>query len=129
MKRVYKKALALAEAAPVKFKGGVRFQWDNAPIHKTAERQLGYNFNKIPPYSPDFNKVVEHRFGTIKREFQKRVFTDLSIRNYTTAAKLLRKVVEDVVTPNAVFADACTVKKTLEAVYRADGGWPPAHLA
>jgi len=111
------------------FRGGVRICWDNARQHKWAERQLKYNFVKIPPYSPDFNKVVEHQFNTIKGEFQKRVLADLSICDYRSAADLLVEVVGEVVTPDELLKDASTMKATMRAVYQADGGWPPPKLA
>ncbi len=128
---VHRKALEEQRKAKDGFKGGVRVCWDNARPHKWAEKQLPKRFFKfvsIPPYSPDFNKVIEHRFNHIKRVFQQRVFDDPRIRTFKAAAKLLKTVVEETVTPDIVMKDASTMKQTLRAVYDADGGWPPHDL-
>lgn len=129
MRALHKTAKKKARAAPRQFKGGVRYQWDNARPHKWAERQLGYKFVRIPPYSPDFNKVVEHQFNIIKRAFQKRVFGDLRICNFTSAACLLEQVVKEVVKVNALRKDAASMKDTLTAVHKANGGWAPPNLS
>ncbi len=113
------------------FQGGVRVCWDNARPHKWAEEQLKplrFNFVKIPPYSPEFNKVVEHQFNIIKREFHQRVLEDMSIRNFQTAAEVLMEVVAEKVTRNELMKDASSMKATLKAIYEADGGWPDHDL-
>jgi DDE superfamily endonuclease len=128
---VHLKALKKQQKDKHAFEGGVRVCWDNARPHKWAEKQLpkkSFKFVKIPPYSPDFNKVIEHRFNHIKRLFQQRVFDNPKIRTFKAAAKLLKKVVNETVTQDAVMADASTMKQTLKAIYDADGGWPPHDL-
>lgn len=59
-----------------KVEAPVMYSYDNPSIHKAAEEMLekmGITQNervRLPPYSPDMHKVIEHAHANVARIFQ-----------------------------------------------------------
>jgi hypothetical protein len=101
--------------------GRGRVWLDNARWHSDSQLARPGLCPKVPPYSPDIMKVIEHCWNTIKREFNQRFSSDQSITDITTAAALFEKVAHEVITLESVEKDVATLRDTLKAIVDANG--------
>jgi len=109
--------------------GGVTVMLDNAKWHKESQKNRPGMCPKLPPYSPETNKPVEHAWNTIKREFGQRLSADRSVTTLAAAAALFERVAHEVITAESVAKDAATMKATMVAMVKAKGGYLPKHLS
>lgn len=124
-KRFYKVARDNSDAHKEWAAGGVSVWLDNARWHGESQRMRPKVCPKIPPYSPDIMKVIEHPWNTIKREFRQRLSADKTITDLNEAAALFERVAHEVITPESVAKDVATVRDTLKAIQEAKGGHVP----
>ena len=129
MGKVKKKCEQLAQANPRNWVGGVKFIMDNARYHGLTKPDRDWEVVRIPPYSPEFNKPVEHMFNTIKGEFQRRysqILAGAGPGRFVTvdgARTLLGNVIGDVATAETVSKDVDTYMDMLNEVIAAEGGY------
>lgn len=106
------------------------FSLDNATIHDDAaitRKYAGVACERLQLPSPccDMQKVIEHVFGSMSREFQSMLLekpSNISIQEYK---KMCRAAFEKVSQASSIRKDANTLPSTLTAIIKAKGGWPP----
>ena len=102
--------------------GGPIYSMDNASWHTAANLGLSEaQILCIPPRSYDIHKVIEHPFGPIKRTFKTRFSRMRSVRTPKQAEKLLRQIVKETVTAEAISADVATMRDTLVNIIQKGG--------
>ena len=83
----------------------LRFSWDGASAHNSAEPDLpllpGQRL-RPPAHSPDLQRVIERPHEWIREEFNKRLCRDTRVKTVAQAIKLLRETVHDVVTEKKI---------------------------
>lgn len=138
-----------AAKARVEGAGGVRFVFDHVRYHDSAVRFLEQRYPWFKrmftaPWSPDFNKPVEHGHNNLKREFGVRVRVEGKKLDVQRAEELLIAAADAKVTVESVARDVdmlptmwqvvmATEKETVRApngkTYRGVwGDWPPKEL-
>jgi DDE superfamily endonuclease len=103
---------------------------DNAKWHVLARYQHrdDIEFMDIPPYSPEFNKPVEHAFNCIKAAFWERYNTMLMERAakpivFREAKDLLKQVAQELITSDSVQKDVLTMRDTYKAIIENGGSY------
>lgn len=102
---IYKVAHEQLRADPDAFGAKLRFSWDSASAHNSAEPDIDIlpeQLVKPPVRSPDFQRPVEDTFSIVKREFNKRFASDPRVDTVKKAVKLLNRVVDEKVTPGLI---------------------------
>ena len=102
---IHKVAHEQLRADPAAFGAKLRFSWDSASAHKSAEPDIDIlpeQLVKPPVRSPDFQRPVEDTFSIVKREFNKRFASDPRVNTVKKAVKLLNRVVDEKVTPELI---------------------------
>lgn len=102
---VLAQARADFRARPDRFGFKLRFSWDGASAHKSAEPDLSLLPDQLlrpPAHSPDIQRVIERPHSWIRKEFNKRLCHDTRVKTVAQAIKLLRRTVEDVVTKKKI---------------------------
>lgn len=90
---------------PAAFGSHLRFSWDSASAHISAEQDIDIlpeQLVKPPVRSPDFQRPVEDTFSIVKREFNKRFASDPRVNTVKKAVGLLKRVVDEKVTPRLI---------------------------
>jgi hypothetical protein len=111
---------------PAKWGWQVRFSWDGLRAHESAEPDLQLSDDQLvkpPPKSPDLQRAVEDPHSMIHRQFKKRLAADRQVRSVTDAVKLLKNVVEDVVTRKYVRNLISGLPETYRSVIERGGDW------
>jgi len=135
--------------AQVEAAGGIRFVFDHVRYHDSAVRYLKRSFPWFQrmytaPWSPDFNKPVEHGHNNLKHEFGVRVRAERKKLDLEVAKKLVREAADAKVTAASVARDVDSlpsmwqviIAKETETVQAPDGkkyrgvwgNWPPKEL-
>lgn len=108
----------------------LNFGLDNAKIHDDAAivaELSGVKFQryKLPVPCCDFQKVIEHVFGSMTRVFQDKLQQapdDIEIDEYKT---ICRDAFLQCSKTESIKRDAASLPGTLRAIIKAKGGWPP----
>lgn len=98
LERMRRKAHSLFCKRPQDFGFALRFSWDGASGHKSAEEDMTILREQIvhpPAKSPDIQRAIENPHSVIHREFNKRLSADRRIKCVADAVELLKKVVKD----------------------------------
>jgi transposase len=128
--------------------GGYRFVYDHVRYHDRAATLLNlepwHRRVETPPWSPDFNRPVEHAFGTIKRLYKtsreplegpdlmqamkdritaltRKYITAESVRKDVEGMPLMLKVIKS--SPNEI-----VVAPNGKVYHGVQGGWTPREL-
>lgn len=107
------------------------YSLDNAPTHKfliPGEYDVG-PILKLPPYSPDLHKVVEHQHALIKRVWYSRIrkqFPNEATRE--EAQELLQQVIKDVVKQDVIERDMISLNRTYCRILELEGDYPEAEF-
>lgn len=139
-----------AAKARVEAGGGLRFVFDHVRYHDSAVKLLERSFSEwfmrlhTPPWSPDFNKPVEHGHNNLKREFGVRARAEDKKMDVLRAKQLLIDAAVAKVTAESVARDVDTLPTMWQVViatkdetvcapngktYRGVwGDWPPKEL-
>ena len=120
-----------SKAKPFPFGFKPIFSLDNASVHKTAmedpkwlqEHPWINNRQKLPCYSGDLHKVVEHAHGVVSRAFKNR------LRN-TAAHDTVAEYCDDVAAifyklkPESIKKDVLSLTQTCQQVIQLHGEYP-----
>jgi hypothetical protein len=110
---------------------GAPMCFDNPPIHvgrlaRKAMKDQGIEFERqfhIPALSgSDFNKVVEHSHGRLKREMLQWYAMQLGDVSMNVVIEVLHKKFEAVNSPSTILKDVLTMKDTYAEVINNSGG-------
>jgi len=105
------------------------YMFDNPSVHIGADlTAVGISQDQIlpiAPYSPDFNKPIEHTFGILKGVFRKYLYDDCEMgREEIPPAKLqrdLKHMFMSEIHASVVMADAYSLPDTWDVVRSAEG--------
>lgn len=106
------------------------YVFDNPWFHvgKTARKLMtkeGFtdkDLLKIPPYSPEFNKVVEHSHARLVPEVELGVSANPYAWCFDEVCQIISEAFHKVNSPDVVRRDTLSLKKTYSAVVVAQGG-------
>lgn len=111
---------------PDEFGHKLRFSWDSASAHKSAEPDLSIlpeQILKPPAHSPDLQRAVEVPHSWIHKEFNKRLCEDGRVHTVKAAIDLLKRVASDVVTQNKIKKLVKGLPNTYKSVIAKGGDW------
>lgn len=109
---------------------------DNAPVHTRAKeamvaQHMPCTFERIPPYSPDIHKVIEHVHGIVQRAFQRNLLRRSAENLPDTVPELfatMRSIFDRKVTTTLVRKDILSLQATLQAIIDNKGRYPERKL-
>lgn len=111
---------------PDRFGYKLRFSWDGASAHNSAERDLSLLPGQLlrpPARSPDIQRVIEIPHSLIKKEFNKRLCSDTRVKSVAQAIRLLRHTVQDVVTEKLIKSLVNSLPQVYKDVIAHGGDW------
>jgi hypothetical protein len=123
----------LLEAVAAAKKAGIKnpiMAFDNDRIHVRSQRKgrEGWIVLKVPTYSFDFMKVIEHFHGYVAAEFERLVEEDVQ-KNGDVKHRpefyqgLLAKAIANMGKAESIAADVSSLRETLRAVKRVGGDY------
>lgn len=130
-----------------KANGNVKFVFDHVSYHDRAESMLqanGWGYRvPTPPWSPDFNRVVEHTHGVVKKAFrQSRTPLPVGDRMQVFMDRI-KELVEEHVRVESIAKDVATLDLLWKVVAAnpdqwvrvgnkmergVAGNWPPGYM-
>lgn len=124
---LHKAASAEYRKDPAAWGFKLRFSWDSASAHNSAERDmldlLPEQIVKPPARSPDLQRPVENMHHAIHKEFTKRLSADHRIADVAAMIRLLHRVAKDVVTIEKVRKLIDGLPDTYRSVIERGGDW------
>jgi len=111
---------------PDRFGFHLRFSWDSASAHNSAEQDLpilAEQLLKPPAHSPDLQRCIEIPHSWVRKEFNQRLCADRRVKTVKAGIRLLRQVVKDVVTKPKVQKLVKTMRKTYRSIVANKGDW------
>ena len=108
------------------------FAMDNAAVHKSAIKMLinegSYteaDFVKIPPYSPDIMKAIEHTHAIVCTHFRKELMKlDKPYQSLLQYQALMEHMFNHYIKRASMRRDIESLKETFEQIIKEGGGWP-----
>lgn len=123
---VIKDARAAYRKHPDRFAFHLRFSWDGASAHNSAEADLpilAEQLLKPPAHSPDLQRCIEIPHSWVKTEFNQRLCADRRIKSVKDGIKLLHSVVKKAVTKPKVRNLVKGMRETYRSIVAKKGDW------
>lgn len=106
------------------------YVYDNPYFHvgKTAQQYMqckgleNVDRFKIPPYSPEFNKVIEHSHARLEKEVEMGLSANPQAWGFEGVAKVIIQAFCKVNDPSVVSRDVLSLPRTYLAIQNAKGG-------
>lgn len=99
---------------------GVHQQWEYVGLQHEDQME------PIPPYSPDFNKVIEHVHTNQETKLKSKLETKTAEMHPAGLKKLLEQSILEASNQRSIAKDVESMRDTWQAVVRNDGGYPIA---
>lgn len=123
---VIKDARAAYRKHPDRFGFHLRFSWDAASAHNSAEADLpilAEQLLKPPAHSPDLQRCIEIPHSWVRKEFNQRLCADRGIKTVRAGIRLLKKVVKGMVTKTKVRKLVKGMPDTYRSIVAKKGDW------